>query len=601
MKIRQLGLFVALFALAACSGGKENHTPEGGGNGSSSVLPKPAGLTVTTTETTADVSWTAVSGADSYTYRLTLSGKLVKNATITQTSVTLDGLTAGTKYLFQVYASAGTEKSAYSDALEVVTQAKPGSNPASAPSYEDFKIPATEEELGALAFPGAEGCGMFTTGGRGGDVYHVTKLSDDGSEGTLRWAINKSGKRTIVFDVAGRIQLTDILQIEKGDVTIAGQTAPGDGICISDYSVSIAADNVIIRYLRFRMGDVAAKAYKATFTDAEWAELEDMPFKLEDCITGKNQKDIIIDHCSMSWCIDEASSFYDNDHFTMQYCILAESLSASVHPKGNHGYCGIWGGHGATFSHNLIAHHTSRTPRLCGSRYTGLPANEKTEIVNNVFYNWGPTDGGYAGEGGSFNFIGNYYKPGPSTATKDVIVNRIFAPNPDNGKNKNASGVWGSFWLEGNYFDTGCSSLTDSQKTLCENVNSDNWVGLQPSSTYPSSVKAASAFNISYNNSLVNKQTAAEAYSTVLASAGASLKRDSVDERIVNEVKNGTAPNGNKGIINSQTQVGGWPAYSGETNNSFPDWVGNPKDYTLDPKKRYTNLEMYLHYLTVTK
>lgn len=601
MKIRQLGLFVALFALAACSGGKENHTPEGGGNGSSSVLPKPAGLTVTTTETTADVSWTAVSGADSYTYRLTLSGKLVKNATITQTSVTLDGLTAGTKYLFQVYASAGTEKSAYSDALEVVTQAKPGSNPASAPSYEDFKIPATEEELGALAFPGAEGCGMFTTGGRGGDVYHVTKLSDDGSEGTLRWAINKSGKRTIVFDVAGRIQLTDILQIEKGDVTIAGQTAPGDGICISDYSVSIAADNVIIRYLRFRMGDVAAKAYKATFTDAEWAELEDMPFKLEDCITGKNQKDIIIDHCSMSWCIDEASSFYDNDHFTMQYCILAESLSASVHPKGNHGYCGIWGGHGATFSHNLIAHHTSRTPRLCGSRYTGLPANEKTEIVNNVFYNWGPTDGGYAGEGGSFNFIGNYYKPGPSTATKDVIVNRIFAPNPDNGKNKNASGVWGSFWLEGNYFDTGCSSLTDSQKTLCENVNSDNWVGLQPSSTYPSSVKAASAFNISYNNSLVNKQTAAEAYSTVLASAGASLKRDSVDERIVNEVKNGTAPNGNKGIIDSQTQVGSWPAYSGETNSNFPEWVGNPNDYTLDPKKRYTNLEMYLHYLTVTK
>lgn len=603
MKIKHLLILTGLFVLAlGCSGEKDNPSHSGGGGGSEVTLAKPSGLTVSTTQTTADISWTAVSGADSYTYRLTLSGKLVKSATLSQTSVTLDGLTPGTTYLFQVYASAGTEKSAYSDALQVVTQTKPGSDPASAPSYEDFNIPASEENLGALAFPGAEGCGMFTTGGRGGDVYHVTKLSDDGSEGTLRWAINKSGKRTIVFDVAGRIQLKSILQIEKGDVTIAGQTAPGDGICISDYSVSIAADNVIIRYLRFRMGDVAAKAYKATFTEAEWAALSDMPFELEDCITGKNQKDIIIDHCSMSWCIDEVSSFYDNDHFTMQYCILAESLSASVHPKGNHGYCGIWGGHGATFSHNLIAHHTSRTPRLCGSRYTGVPANEKTEIVNNVFYNWGPTNGGYAGEGGSFNFIGNYYKPGPSTATKDVIVNRIFAPDPDNGKNKNASGVWGSFWLEGNYFDTGCSSLSPSQKTLCENVNSDNWVGLQPSSTsYPSSVKAASAFTISYNNSLVNKQTAAEAYSTVLASAGASLKRDSVDERIVNEVKNGTASNGKNGIIDSQTQVGSWPAYSGETNNSFPDWVGDPKGYTLDPKKRYTNLEMYLHYLTVNK
>jgi len=595
--MKKLSLISLLAVLVIACGSKEN--PEQG----PTSLDKPTGLSAVTTETSASISWSAVSGAQGYTYRLTQSGKQVKNGTALQNQVVIDGLSAGTTYLFQVYATAGTVKSSYSDALEVKTQNASGGGGgggADAPAYADFQIPADEENLGALAFPGAEGCGMFTTGGRGGKVIHVTNLNDSGT-GSLRAALAESGTRTIVFDVAGRIKLQSLLQIKNGNVTIAGQTAPGDGICLSDYSVAIDADNVIIRYLRFRMGDEAAKAYKATFTEEEWAKKSDMPWQLEDCISGTDHSDIIIDHCSMSWCVDEAASFYDNDRFTMQYCIIAESMNHSVHPKGNHGYAGIWGGHGATFSHNLIAHHTSRTPRLCGSRYTGKPENEKAELVNNVFYNWGPTNGGYAGEGGSFNFINNYYKPGPSTATKSTIVNRIFAPDPDNGSNKNAKDTWGSFWLEGNRFDTGCANLSSSQVTICENVNNDNWVGLQPSSaSYPASLKASSAFDISYNGSRVKKQSASDAYATVLASAGASLKRDSVDERIVNEVQTGTAAKGNKGIIDSQDQVGGWPAYSGETQSAFPGWVGDPNAKTLDPKGRYTNLEMYLHYLTVS-
>ncbi len=457
------------------------------------------------------------------------------------------------------------------------------------------------------AFPGAYGAGRYTTGGAGGTVYVVTKLTDDGSEGTLRWAVNKTGKRTIVFATGGLIQLNSELSIKNGDLTIAGQSAPGAGICLKGHPVSVKADNVIIRFIRFRMGSENLTASEAEGADALW---------------GKEHKNIIIDHCSMSWSTDECSSFYDNSNFTMQWCIISESLAKSLHVKGTHGYGGIWGGSPATFHHNLMAHHGSRTPRLCGSRFNGNPDAEMVDLRNNVFYNWGPTNGAYAGEGGGYNIVNNYYKPGPSTATKKSIINRIFQPNADDGTNKNVKGIWGTFHLSGNWFDGSCSYLKSEYQSLITQVNDDNYVGLQPKETtdgpLPEGGKDAIISKTEYtisSDAADFTQSAQDAFESVLKCAGASLNRDAVDERVINNVRNGdfTADGGNGsqwGIIDNAIDVGGWPEYAAGTavvdtdKDGIPDaWEKekglNPEDATDGVKynlsKEYTNLEVYLN------
>ena len=471
----------------------------------------------------------------------------------------------------------------------------------------DLGLPAHENDGLVRAFPGAEGGGMFTTGGRGGKVIRVTNLNDSGT-GSLRAALSASGARTIVFDVDGIIELQSTLEIKNGDVTVAGQTAPGDGICLKNYSFVIKANNVIIRYIRTRMGDE-----KGTEDDAMW---------------GRYIKNVIIDHCSMSWSTDECSSFYANENFTMQWCILSESLRNSVHGKGRHGYGGIWGGVNASFHHNLLAHHESRNPRFDGGDVYGTTDNPLTnsqravDYRNCVVYNYCNYPA-YGGEAQKVNFIGNYYKWGPAS------INGTDAET--NGKKRQyfyfISGVKGET-------DYGCPSIyindfsnfLDTNNAGSDNgINTDNWAGMvhdtknQGSTSY---TKLTSPVGIKYNESStkVTTHTAAVAFERVLDYAGANLKRDAVDQRATSDTRTGTATymdgkNGSiNGIIDTQTAVGGWPTYTQGTVKKDTDGDGIPDGWevafgldknsaadgnakTLDPTGRYTNLEMYLHYL----
>ncbi len=261
------------------------------------------------------------------------------------------------------------------------------------------------------AFPGAEGFGRYVTGGRGGTVYHVTNLNDSG-EGSLRWALGQKGAKIIVFDVSGTIHLNSALNI-TGNTTVAGQTAPGDGICIADYPVGVKGNNVIVRYMRFRLGN------KHVLKDGAdgW-----------DALGGMDQERIMIDHCSVSWSIDECCSFLGNKNTTLQWSIVSQSLVNSGHTKGNHGYGGNWGGAGASFHHNLVAHHASRTPRL-GPRAT-TQLDERMDMRNNVIYNFGG-NGCYGGEGMKVNIVKTTTNPGPEvlpTKKASALPASAYAP-----------------------------------------------------------------------------------------------------------------------------------------------------------------------------
>lgn len=427
------------------------------------------------------------------------------------------------------------------------------------------------------AFPGAEGAGMYTTGGRGGKVLYVTSLEDTNDPGTLRWAVNQKGSRLVLFKVSGTIQLNSSLKINKGDITIAGQSAPGDGICIRNHETIISADNVIIRYLRFRLGDGSHEAV--------------------DAFSGKSHKNIIIDHCSMSWSVDECSSFYDNENFTMQWCLIAESLRNSEHLKGEHGYGGIWGGQNATFHHNLLVSHDNRTPRFCGSRYSNQPELEKVDFINNVIYNWG-SNNSYAGEGGSYNIVNNFYKPGPASKSKKRFLN----PYADDGKNNQPAGVYGKFYISGNVMDGNCEVTKDNEKGVALNSTFQQFA---PQVTI-ADIFSKTPFSISN----LKIQSAKKAYKDVLRYAGCSLVRDALDQRYVKETSTGTFTyNGSKGstngLIDSQNDVGGWIEYKSATasvdsnDDGIPDeWL--KKNYPAKnagdtDKSGYTYLEVYLN------
>lgn len=484
------------------------------------------------------------------------------------------------------------------------------------------------------AFPGAEGFGMYTTGGRGGTVYHVTTLEDNNSAGSFRYACTRSGRRTIVFDVSGTINLKSELKLNRGDVTIAGQTAPGDGICIANYPFQIAADNVIIRFVRFRLGNEALKTNPKAHEG--------------DGLGGMDRKNIIVDHCSVSWSIDECLSVYGSKDITVQWCLVAQSLKNAGHSKGSHGYGGNWGGSGATYHHNLMAHHESRVPRL-GPR-PGTQTDERMDLRNNVFYNWAG-NGCYGGEGMNVNIVNNYYKPGPATRKRSTTIQqRLAAPgirtvdycldkktnlsryktatgnttteknivgSRSNGKNyisfddnktkyeidmttnqidingtkmtvawnewKPMLHTWGKFYVDGNYNPSFPNMNADNFKYGVSNqIDKSGNDG-----TYPGDDEIKITTPIAYTN--VTTHSAEDAYERVLQYAGASLHRDWVDDLMVSDTRNNvasyTGSNNAPGIINSQddnkpadagTDWSAWPVLNSETAPADSDNDGMP-------------------------
>jgi len=422
-----------------------------------------------------------------------------------------------------------------------------------------------------LAFKGAQGFGAFSRGGRGGDVYTVTNLNDSGS-GSLRFGIESAqGPRTIVFAVSGIIQLKSDLVVDHDYITIAGQTAPGDGICLRDASFKIDADHIIVRYIRSRLGAAAGKE--------------------TDAISIAGGHNIIMDHCSASWSVDECFSCSTGqkgriDSVTVQWSIISEALNKSIHTKGAHGYGAlIRGGYGAkyTYNHNLFAHNYSRNPRPGNYDYNNYrrdPYGLQFDFRNNVMYDWGGSRPGYDADTASvcrYNYVGNYGKPGPDS--------------DKSGYAYDASSKHFKAYYSGNYF---FGNIPPDQWTL---VNfGDNWKK-EEIEAYKQSVP--------FETGPMVTESALDAYKNVMARAGASLVRDEVDARVVSEVQNGTGS-----IINDEKEVGGWPVY--KTYNVLKDtdmdgmpdkWESqkklNPKDTRDGNGDRdndgYTNLEEYLN------
>lgn len=442
------------------------------------------------------------------------------------------------------------------------------------------------EKNKVLAFPTAEGYGKYTVGGRGGTVYEVTNLNDSG-EGSLRAAVEAEGPRTVVFRVSGTIDLKKPLRIRHPYITIAGQTAPGDGICIKRYPLSIDADEVIIRYIRVRLGDE---------TGGE-----------TDAISSRWHKNIILDHVSASWSIDETMSIYHCENVTIQWCMITESLFNSNHVKGAHGFGGIWGSNYSTYHHNLIAHHSSRNPRWAsGGGYN--------DYRNNVVYNWG-YNSSYGGEKQqvnnpkyntfTVNFVSNYYKPGPATQSGAVSY-RLVNPGYRSAEDY---GLW---------------YVADNVVVGNDKVSADNWNGGVQMKNWEEMLPKI-RLDKPWDAMKINEETAEEAYESVLKGAGCVLpRRDAVDMRIIEEVRNGNAIYEGVsykvqkrvidtsipcGMIDSQEDVGGWPELKSLPAPVDSDHDGMPDEWEkkngLNPhdasdrngvaKNGYTNLENYLN------
>lgn len=457
------------------------------------------------------------------------------------------------------------------------------------------------------AFPGAEGGGMYAFGGRGGKVLTVTSLEDSGP-GTLRWACEQGGARIIVFNVAGIIQLKSPLIIRAPYVTIAGQTAPGDGICVAGESVWIDTHDVVMRHLRFRRGDT-------------WVGRRD------DALGGNAVGNIMMDHISASWGLDENMSLYRhmwNDstgkadlklgtvNITIQNSIFSEALDT-----WNHAFGATLGGENCSFMRNLYANNTGRNP--------SIGWNGVFNFVNNVLFNWWhrSVDGGdYTAK---YNIINNYYKPGPVTPMDKPISHRIL--KPESGRSMLERKVYGMAYVHGNVVEGN------------ERVTRNNWDGgvqvedLPDAGDYRDEIRWHRPFPMPH----MRIMEAEAAFDFVIDNAGATLpRRDPVDERIARVVKSGVieyaeevslegipqfehrrlpADSYKMGIITDISQVGGYPEYKGKAykdtdGDGMPDWW--EKKYGLNPKDAsdatgdlsgdgYTNIEKYINGIDPTQ
>lgn len=502
----------------------------------------------------------------------------------------------------------------------------------------------------APAFPGAEGHGRYTTGGRGGKVIHVTNLTDDANnpaEGSLRWALNQSGTKTIVFDVSGYIDLAADLKISK-NTTIAGQTAPEGGITLRYYTLRMSGDNIIVRFIRSRRSQV-----RDTNDGA-------------DAIWERNRKNLLLDHCSFSWSIDEIASFYDNRDFTMQWCALGEGLANPGHTKGAHSYGGIWGGKNASFHHNFIAHVQNRAPRFNGARYgwTGYDTDkyssavdaERVDFRNCLMYNWGTGTACYGGPGGGYiNMVNNYYKAGPGTKNKTTVTQVSVATSGNaDSKHPELYGLSSRYYVSGNYM----AAASSPENYDWSGVKYDSGLKMIGEDRYIPDAGHQFGENVTYvsisgvdcvklkldeqvDPGEVTTHSAVDAYEKVMAYSGSSLYRDAVDARYMEETRTGTVtyygdvayvkddkkyPTSNtKGILDFindpdgeanpktasfpelpenvrpagfDTDGDGMPDDWEIANGLDPDDASDGAKYTLDTEKGwYTNLEVYLNSL----
>lgn len=436
------------------------------------------------------------------------------------------------------------------------------------------------------AFPGAEGFGKYASGGRGGKVVAVTNTHDSG-EGSFRWALEQypGEPLTIVFNVSGLIELQSKILIKRSALTIAGQTAPGDGICFKNHSIILNGagikgnhGNIIIRFIRSRPGGNLKTGLYG--------------FDMENC------HDVIIDHCSFSWANEECAAMYDTKNTTVQWCIVSEGLYDAGHMKGKRSFGGVWGGQYASYHHNLFAHLNNRAIRFNGAR-----AHDTTALVdyrNNVVYNWGNTNACYGGEvnieGGvsQVNIVANYYKPGPATPEERKFVHASWQK-----ENSKGTGEW---HVQGNVME-GDRFLSKRNK---------QGVDLKEAG-YPRNAIADKSFPVTVP---LPEETAETAFEKVLQQAGAIRPfRDAVDDRIVLETRTGTAAGkgvfGKPGIIDHPWAVGGWPVYRSAEAQPDTDKDGMPDEWErkkglnpADPEDRnktdqlgYTMLENYLNEL----